>query len=559
MYGIHPQNSAFAFTGKHPLTAALLSLFPGWGQLYVGEKRKGILFIMVAIANASLCAFCLNSSRIYAYLNAVGPSLHMKLNSGFASVLTQLKPGTPASLLLFAAAAAFTLYCARDAYDRAFFARIGPLYKSFVLDLSEANSFSYLLHFSLWASLLVLALFFIAEPPRIDQTTEIFIDTDALKIVKKIPITSNVSTRAGESHGHLPRNNDSHAAGQPTKSKSDQAQHHQVTKPPAPAPLPPRPTHAMKPAPLPRPVAQNSAVARAPSPAHPTQAVPATSQPTQPVRSAALIFQKLLPPSTAVPVPATSKVAPPMQPTLIATAPAAAGSPSAPLPIAVNSSASFIPRPTIIGHGAGTPASPALPNVAIGMMFNNERNAQPLPVEARSASDSSVPTPQAVHTSSPGSASGKFPTAPAPVRASIGNPEPHFAFAPRTGRPGADSTTSASSGNDDKPKDIISKPVDFGRYMADLQRRIKRHWQPPKSPHSHITVLTFQVLSDGTVSNLRVEHTCGSATEDNAAVQAVEDSAPLPPLPQGAPASVDIEFTFTYDVFGHTDTGFRRF
>ena len=38
--------------------------------------------------------------------------------------------------------------------------------------------------------------------------------------------------------------------------------------------------------------------------------------------------------------------------------------------------------------------------------------------------------------------------------------------------------------------------------------------------------------------------------DDRAALKAVEDSAPFRPLPEHAPPSVDIEFTFDYNVFG---------
>jgi TonB family protein len=95
--------------------------------------------------------------------------------------------------------------------------------------------------------------------------------------------------------------------------------------------------------------------------------------------------------------------------------------------------------------------------------------------------------------------------------------------------------------------------------MAALQRRIKHHWLPPKAPTSHVTVLTFHILTDGTVTDIRVQHSSGLESADQMATRAVEDSKPLPPLPAGAPSEVDIEFTFTYDVFGHADGAMRRF
>jgi TonB family protein len=102
--------------------------------------------------------------------------------------------------------------------------------------------------------------------------------------------------------------------------------------------------------------------------------------------------------------------------------------------------------------------------------------------------------------------------------------------------------------------------VDFGPYMADLQRRIKKHWFPPKGNESKKVVVVFKVHSGGELSALRLDRSSGVAIADNAALKAVEDAAPFRPLPAGAPDSVDIQFTFDYNVFTGRGTGsFRQF
>jgi TonB family protein len=102
--------------------------------------------------------------------------------------------------------------------------------------------------------------------------------------------------------------------------------------------------------------------------------------------------------------------------------------------------------------------------------------------------------------------------------------------------------------------------VDFGPYMADLQRRIKRAWFPPKGNESKRVVVIFKVHRGGELSNLRLEHASGVAIADNAALKAVENAAPFRPLPAGASDDVDIQFTFDYNVFtGGGGGSFRRF
>src|SRR5208282_1618395 len=102
--------------------------------------------------------------------------------------------------------------------------------------------------------------------------------------------------------------------------------------------------------------------------------------------------------------------------------------------------------------------------------------------------------------------------------------------------------------------------VDFGPYMADLQRRIKRAWFPPKGNETKRVVLVFKVHSGGELSHLKLDKTSGLAIADEAAMKAVENAAPFHPLPNGAPKVVDIQFTFDYNVFvGNGHGQFRQF
>ncbi|MBU6451900.1 MAG: TonB family protein [Cyanobacteria bacterium REEB67] len=101
---------------------------------------------------------------------------------------------------------------------------------------------------------------------------------------------------------------------------------------------------------------------------------------------------------------------------------------------------------------------------------------------------------------------------------------------------------------------VIAQPVDpqaavdYGPYMANLQREIKSHWNPPIAYVNQVVKVKFKVANDGTVSDVGFLKLSNSKAADDAASAAVQAST-LEPLPPGAPRFVDIEFTFDYNVF----------
>ena len=97
--------------------------------------------------------------------------------------------------------------------------------------------------------------------------------------------------------------------------------------------------------------------------------------------------------------------------------------------------------------------------------------------------------------------------------------------------------------------DAIKEP-DFGPYMRELQRRIKRNWHPPRGNESKKVVLLFKVSRDGRLLRLNVNKSSGLSDADDAALEAVKMSAPFRPLPPEYQGSdIDIQFTFDYNVF----------
>ena len=141
---------------------------------------------------------------------------------------------------------------------------------------------------------------------------------------------------------------------------------------------------------------------------------------------------------------------------------------------------------------------------------------------------------------------------------------PSPSFAPRGSSGGRFSSTgsSGSRGNVGNPGpgnpkgapgiDAVKEP-DFGPYMRELQRRIKMNWEPPKGNESKRVVLLFRIGRDGRLLSNKVLKSSGLAVADNAAKAAVELTAPFKPLPpEYKGSSVDIQFTFDYNVFGAT-------
>lgn len=100
--------------------------------------------------------------------------------------------------------------------------------------------------------------------------------------------------------------------------------------------------------------------------------------------------------------------------------------------------------------------------------------------------------------------------------------------------------------------DAIKEP-DFGPYMRELQRRIKMNWDPPKGNESKRVVLLFKIAKDGRLLSCSVFKSSGLQNADAAALNAVKLAAPFRPLPpEFKGASIDIQFTFDYNVFGAT-------
>ena len=157
-------------------------------------------------------------------------------------------------------------------------------------------------------------------------------------------------------------------------------------------------------------------------------------------------------------------------------------------------------------------------------------------------------------------------SAPTGAKSGSGSSSGGSAYAPRPslspsssgGGSGQLARGSSGSGNLGNPGggggapgiDALREP-DFGPYMRELQRRIKLNWDPPKGNESKRVVLLFKIAKDGRLLSCRVHKSSGLPSADQAALKAVELTAPFRPLPADFKGqSIDIQFTFDYNVFG---------
>lgn len=99
-------------------------------------------------------------------------------------------------------------------------------------------------------------------------------------------------------------------------------------------------------------------------------------------------------------------------------------------------------------------------------------------------------------------------------------------------------------------KQTQESSVDFGPYMRELQRSIKYNWTPPKGTKNQKAVLLFKIDKNGNLINCEVKESSGIKEFDDAAINAVNLTAPFRKLPDSFKGNhVDILFNFDYRVF----------
>ena len=242
-----------------------------------------------------------------------------------------------------------------------------------------------------------------------------------------------------------------------------------------------------------------------------------------------------------------------------------------------------------------TPQKNVQPSPTVQLAVPKPEVARPQPPTSRPSAVRPTMTPKAVQrpTNSPfkvpvppgGSKAGQYATGPLSGSGSSksggssggGNYSPNPSLAPvgngsssgsrsgsgsgaGSGRSGSGYSSGGSGAGGGNPGggggrpgiDAIREP-DFGPYMRELQRRIKMNWDPPKGNESKRVILLFKIAKDGRLLSCSVFKSSGLPNADKAAINAVHLAAPFRPLPpEYKGSSIDIQFTFDYNVFGAT-------
>ncbi|MGA7918561.1 MAG: energy transducer TonB [Candidatus Acidiferrales bacterium] len=91
----------------------------------------------------------------------------------------------------------------------------------------------------------------------------------------------------------------------------------------------------------------------------------------------------------------------------------------------------------------------------------------------------------------------------------------------------------------------------FSWYVEAVQRKVSSSWLQstvdPRITFAPRLVATFDILRDGTVTNIQITKSSGNASVDSSAVRAIRDASPmqqLPPAYSGSKVSVEFWFDF---------------
>lgn len=90
----------------------------------------------------------------------------------------------------------------------------------------------------------------------------------------------------------------------------------------------------------------------------------------------------------------------------------------------------------------------------------------------------------------------------------------------------------------------LSTPVDYSQYVMRMQNSIKQHWNVTQETEPECIVVQIKILRDGTLADVALVSSTGSAKANQAAIDAIRACAPLEPLPAGSPDNIDIQYDF---------------
>jgi hypothetical protein len=89
---------------------------------------------------------------------------------------------------------------------------------------------------------------------------------------------------------------------------------------------------------------------------------------------------------------------------------------------------------------------------------------------------------------------------------------------------------------------------DYGPFMAELQRRIRRFWHPPKQKESYHLVTLFEIDKNGEFSGIKIENPHDLDAVNEAARKAIQEAGPMRVSNPYRREPIKIEFKFDYNV-----------
>ena len=92
----------------------------------------------------------------------------------------------------------------------------------------------------------------------------------------------------------------------------------------------------------------------------------------------------------------------------------------------------------------------------------------------------------------------------------------------------------------------------FNSYMQDMQKTIKKYWNPPKINKKKQIVVRFTIAKNGELLSCKILKSSKISALDEAAISAIKLAAPFKPLPtEYKGTSVDVDFTFDHNIIGN--------
>jgi TonB family protein len=156
-----------------PVLSAVLSVVPGCGQLYNGDRRKGILFLTATVLSLIPLVVCIFNQSHYRSAIAIMNSFHLRVDTRILNSLQHIGSSSPQFFVLLGLFTAFVAFSMLDAYKRADSLNRAQYVPSFNLETSEATSGSFIAHSMLVAICFVYCIAFCAPLRQIPQTVDI--------------------------------------------------------------------------------------------------------------------------------------------------------------------------------------------------------------------------------------------------------------------------------------------------------------------------------------------------------------------------------------------------